>query len=145
MDDVRVQKSFDLVGMAVSVVCMVHCVLVPIVLIVSPVLTATFLNDEAFHKLLLWGIVPSAMVALFLGCRRHRDTMVFLLGVTGLSLLVFSAVWGHAIVGEAGEKVVTLIGGVLMTCGHARNSRLCHTRNCHVQEVAQTGHRRPAP
>lgn len=138
MDDVRVQKSFDLVGMAVSVVCMVHCVLVPIALIVSPVLTAAFLDDEAFHRFLLWGIVPSAIVALSLGCRRHRDTSVFLLGGTGLSLLVFSAFWGHAAMGEAGEKVVTVIGGVLMTCGHVRNSRLCHTRNCHTQEVTET-------
>lgn len=147
MDHIKVQKSFDLAGMTVSVFCTVHCVLAPVALIVSPVLTAAFLTDERFHMLLLWGIVPSAVVALTLGCRRHNDAWVFLMGVTGLSLIVFSAFWGHATVGEAGEKVVTVIGGVLVFCGHLRNSQLCHNKHCHARRATEsrdhaTGHPR---
>lgn len=47
--------------------------------------------------------------------------------------------WGHLALGEIGEKVVTVLGGILMTGAHWRNSRLCHSMNCHERQVGETG------
>ena len=39
-----------------------------------------------FHGLLMWLILPTSILALGLGCRRHKDQFVIGLGILGLSL-----------------------------------------------------------
>ncbi len=47
-----------------------------------------FLDDESFHRTILWLVVPSSLLAFGLGCRRHRDPRVLLLGALGLAGIV---------------------------------------------------------
>lgn len=86
--------------------------------------------DEAFHRIIVAFVLPISFIALFLGCRRHKDRTVSVLGIIGLILLALSAYFGHELFGELGEKVVTVISGLILAISHYRNYRLCQHDGC---------------
>ena len=124
------QRPLDIIAVSISGLCAVHCLLTPIVLVLFPILSGSLFASEDFHRFLLWVILPTSGLAIALGCRNHKDVIVLLSGVAGLSLLIVSAFWGHIWVGETGERLLTLTGGAVMATGHVRNYRLCRNDRC---------------
>lgn len=121
----KLQLTLDKSAMGLSFLCLVHCLVLPIAAIVLPTLLAIPLNDEFFHQVLLIGVVPVSAVALLLGCKKHRMWETLAWGIAGLGILIFTAVLGHDLFGEIGEKVLTAIGSLLMIVSHYKNYRLC--------------------
>ena len=121
----NLQFALDRVAIGLSLLCAIHCIFLPLslILIVFPV--PLTLDDEVFHKLLLVGIIPISLVALTLGCRKHKQYRVYLFGVVGLLILGLASFLGHDHLGELGEKTMTAIGGVVLALGHFGNYRLC--------------------
>lgn len=121
----------DRLAITVSAVCLLHCLLTPALVLLFPVLGSTIVGDHAaFHGLLLALIVPSSVLAFWLGLKRHRDRRVLALGATGLAVLVLAAVLGPEGLGVTGEKLVTGVGGVVLAAGHVLNFRLCRALSC---------------
>ncbi|MGB1801096.1 MAG: MerC domain-containing protein [Gammaproteobacteria bacterium] len=132
MEKVQIQKNLDSVAISVSVLCILHCLLTPLLLIAIPVMSSTILAEELFHKLLVALVLPVSLFALSIGCRRHRDRKVLLLGSIGLFFLVAVAFFGHELLGELGEKIATVISGLILAVGHFRNYRLCRNDQCDI-------------
>ena len=128
----RWQGVFDRVAISTSALCMIHCLATPFLIIGVPVLSSTFIAGEAFHRFLVWIVLPVSLVALFIGCRRHKDAVVAAFGGLGLLLLVLTAYFGHQLLGETGERVATVVGGLILAMGHFRNYRLCRLAECHA-------------
>lgn len=126
----QVQGFLDRLAISTSALCMIHCLATPFLIIGVPVLSSTFLADEAFHRFLVWIVLPVSLAALFIGCRRHKAAPVALLGGLGLALLVFIAYFGHDLLGESGEKIATVLAGAILAIGHFRNFRLCRRADC---------------
>ena len=120
----------DWLGIAASSACAVHCILVPALLVTGAVLPVSFLGDELFHKAMLWLILPTAIVAFGIGCWRHKDRWVLALGMTGLVGMVLAVAVLHDLVGEAGERVVTVISAAVLISAHVRNYQLCRSSGC---------------
>lgn len=127
---VSVTSALDKLAVSTSAVCAIHCLCLPLLLGAFPALGATFFGDESFHVLLLWLVIPLSVVALSLGCRVHKDTLVVILGLSGLVALVAAAGLGHSILGEDGERIMTLLGAGAISAGHIRNFRLCRSKSC---------------
>lgn len=130
MSNKALQLVLDRLAVGFSAMCALHCVLAPVALVALPVLAGSLVGDEEFHRLMLWLILPSSMVALTLGCRRHKDVGVLVAGAGGLSILALTALAGHQSVGERGEKLLTVLGAVVLAAGHMRNYRLCRRNDC---------------
>lgn len=130
IEQAKVQTLLDRAAISASMLCMVHCLATPVLLIALPVLSSTFMADEEFHRFILMFLLPVSVVALFIGCRRHKDRGVLLLGGLGLVSLILAAWLGHDLLGESGEKVATVISGVILALGHLRNYRLCRHDRC---------------
>ncbi|NBD96203.1 MAG: MerC family mercury resistance protein [Gammaproteobacteria bacterium] len=124
------QGLLDRIAISASALCMVHCLAMPLLVIAIPVLSSTFLADEAFHRFLVWLVLPVSLAALFIGCRRHKDILVVSFGGLGLILLISIAYFGHDLLGESGERIATVVGGVILAVGHFRNYRLCRRVAC---------------
>lgn len=125
-----VQQLLDRVAVSASALCLLHCLATPLLLVALPVLSSTLLADEALHRMLVLCLVPVSIVALFLGCRAHRDRGVLALGALGLGALVVVAYAGQALVGEVGERAGTAVAGGILAAGHVRNFRLCRRDHC---------------
>lgn len=132
MEKVKIQKNLDRAAISVSALCMLHCLLTPLLLIAIPVMSSTILAEELFHKLLVTLVLPVSIFALFIGCRRHRDSMVLIFGSIGLFFLVTVALVGHELLGESGEKIGTAISSLILAYGHFRNYSLCRHDKCDI-------------
>ncbi len=130
MEKAHIQKVLDRVAISVSALCMLHCLITPLLLVAIPVISSTFLAEELFHKVLVAFVLPVSLIALFLGCRRHRDSVVLILGSIGLFFLVTVALVGHELLGELGEKIATVVSGAILAVGHFRNYYLCRNDEC---------------
>ena len=74
----------DQVAVALSGLCLIHCLMLPFLVVLVPVL-AQF-SDEHFHLEMLIVVIPVSLVALALGYRRHSHTGVVIAGLVGLAI-----------------------------------------------------------
>ena len=120
----------DRASIGLSVICVLHCFATPILLAFAPSLLALPVADEKFHAVLIFLILPASLVALTRGCRRHGDMSVVYWGCGGLVVLLGTLVLGHDLLGDAGEKVMTVFGSGLVVIGHTLNFRACRASTC---------------
>ena len=133
MTDLRagsVTTIADWLGIAASTACAVHCILLPALLVTGTLLPVSLLGDELFHQAMLWVILPAAIVAFGIGCWRHKDRWVLGFGMIGLSGMVLSGSVLHDVIGEVGERIVTLLSAAVLVGAHYRNFQLCRSSGC---------------
>ncbi len=124
-------RSFaDGIGILGSATCALHCIAAPVFLVAGTTLPASFATDESFHRMLFWAILPASFLAFGLGCWRHKDHRVLLLGALGLFGLAFPIAAPHDLIGEIGERWVTVGSAGLLIAAHLRNFRRCRTEGC---------------
>lgn len=124
------QTIADKTAISLSFICTLHCLVVPFAVALLPTLAAINLQDEAFHLWMVIAVIPASLLALSMGCKKHRDYRVLLLGITGLSLLILAAFFGYDLLGEHAETAVTVLGAVIIAAGHLLNHRLCQHSRC---------------
>lgn len=120
----------DTIGTVGSVICVLHCLVGPLLITLGSVLPAVMATDHVFHRMMLLLVIPAAALAFTVGCWQHRDTRVLIVGLTGLLGLTLSATLLHEFLGEIGEKVMTLVSAGFLVQAHIRNLRLCRFSRC---------------
>lgn len=119
------QAFTDKFAISLSVLCAIHCLLLPVLLIALPSLSALQLQNEAFHTWMLVTVIPTSIYALTMGCKKHQRYHLFFWGVSGLTLMILAVFLDHEIINEAGEKTLTLLGAILVVIAHYGNFRRC--------------------
>jgi len=114
----------DKAAITLSTLCFIHCLALPLMMVLMPSVWLASLNDERFHQLLLFAVLPISLYALWRGYRQHQQGMVLSVVLLGLVLLAASALLGHDMLGEWGEKLLTVIGAVTVALGHWWNYRV---------------------
>ncbi len=118
-----------------------HCLLTPVAITFLPIISAsTFVEDLLFHQLLLWAVLPTSFIALFVGCRKHKQFNIAVTGLIGISILVAVAFFGHDWFGITGEKVATSVGGLVLALSHYLNYRACQDTTCDDRNCATQHH-----
>lgn len=141
----------DSLAVSMSVICAIHCLLTPVLVVLFPILATTFWVHEDFHLWMLFFVLPTTSLAVFLGCRRHRDRFVIALSSLGLICLFAVCVYeilfhfnntpqhievcAHCIEGNANGYLtattfVNICGGLFLASAHIRNYRLCRISRC---------------
>ncbi len=121
----KVSDKLDRTAVALSGICLVHCLALPLAIALFPLLGTTLIGHDTFHQLILIVVLPTTVVALAMGYRHHRSLWVAALGFLGAAALVFAAFAVHALHGENLERWVTVAGGVTLALAHIGNFRLC--------------------
>jgi peptidoglycan/LPS O-acetylase OafA/YrhL len=121
----REQMVTDKFAIGLSLICAIHCLALPILLIILPSMIALQLDNEIFHTLIIITVLPVSIFALTLGYKQHKRNWLLILGFTGLLLLVIAVILGEETTGEFGEKLLTVLGASLVAAGHLWNFRLC--------------------
>jgi len=107
----------DKFAIGLSLICAIHCLALPILLIILPSMIALQLDNEIFHTLIIITVLPVSIFALTLGYKQHKRNWLLILGFTGLLLLVIAVILG--------EEMLTVLGASLVAAGHLWNFRLC--------------------
>ncbi|XOV87689.1 MAG: MerC domain-containing protein [Pseudomonadota bacterium] len=131
MKEASTQRArLDGIAVLLSGTCMVHCLVLPLLVTVFPIIQGSLIDEAYFHILMLFFILPTSLVALTIGCRKHRDPATIVMGGVGLTVLALTAIFGHAWFGFAGERIVTTLGGLILAASHIRNFLLCRSDDC---------------
>lgn len=126
----NLQTFADKTAISLSLICTIHCIALPLITVFLPSIVALHFEGEAFHQWMLVGVIPTSLLALMLGCKKHRHYRVLTPGLAGLGVLIVAALIGHDTFGETIEKVVTIIGATLIAFSHLYNHRLCQEAKC---------------
>ena len=129
------QVLTDKTAIGLSLLCTIHCLALPVLLVALPSMTALNLENEAFHLWMLAAVIPTSAYALTMGCREHKRYQLLPVGLLGMVCLVLAIVIGEAIESESIEKMLTFIGASIIALGHIKNYKLCrHSERCQCPE-----------
>ncbi len=115
--------SWDQAGIVLTSLCLVHCLVLPFLIAILPMLGAHFAPDERIHWALSYLATPVAVLALWPGYRQHGRRSVMLVGFIGLAM-IFVGPLVSRLSGELAEQVVTGLGGFELIGAHLMNRRL---------------------
>jgi len=133
--------TLDKFAVFLSGVCVVHCLFAPVLITLVPIIgLSSFAEDLLFHQLMLWIVLPTSGIALFIGCRKHRDILIMATGILGMLLLVAIALFGHDLFESWGEKVATSIAGIILALSHILNYRACQQITCSASNCSSDLH-----
>jgi carbon starvation protein CstA len=119
------ESRVDRFGALASMMCAVHCALLPLIFGVLPALGLGFLAKHGFEQAFVSFAIVLASISLIYGMRRHGSYQAFLFLVPGIALLVIGVVIGsnHS---DPWHATVVSIGGTLVALSHVINMRLTH-------------------
>ena len=125
------QKILDNFGITVSALCAIHCILLPILIILSPYIELAFITSHEFHETLMYFILPTSVIAFTIGCRKHNDDIVKLGCICAIFVLLI-AIALHDF-SEILSILLTLFASTLLIFTHLRNRTLCSEEkySCH--------------
>ncbi|WP_133366289.1 MerC domain-containing protein [Qipengyuania sediminis] len=124
-----IRQRLDRAGIAISVFCLVHCLL-GVVLVSVVGLGAGALLDPAVHRVGMLIATLVAAVAIGWGAVQHRMAAPFVVAMTGLTFMGGALAVPHG----TEEIVLTVIGVVLVGLGHVLNLRHLRTSCTHGGE-----------
>lgn len=113
-------RWLDGFAICASSLCMVHCLGLPILFALLPVLAARIDPGESFHLLMLALATPTSLFALAQGWRRGGPVSLFVLGIAGLGAMATGGLLVHGAVAEA---VWTVAGSAILASAHWMNWR----------------------
>ena len=120
----------DHLGVIASALCLVHCVLTPVVLSLSAVWVHYLPSEERFHRGLAAMVAAIGCIAIIRGYRKHRRSRVFFLMIGGLGLIFAGAYFGERLPSHLAEVAVTMTGSSLMIAAHLINHTFCKRCDC---------------
>ena len=118
-----ISKYVDRVAIALSTICIVHCLAMPFVIALLPVTALVVGGDGHFHSLMLWFVVPTSILGFGLGLRVHRRVEIVVFGALAIATLAAAALWGHSAWDPSVEVVVNVAASVGLAAAHWRNFR----------------------
>ncbi|MGH8032179.1 MAG: MerC domain-containing protein [Luteimonas sp.] len=122
----RLHALLDRFGATGSLICAIHCALMPLVLAAIPSFGLAAWLGDGFERGLVLFVTLMGLFSLVWGYRRHRRFRALGLLLLGLATLwsgVLYDPWHHSITWHA---VVMTLGGVLIGVAHLLNLRLNH-------------------
>ncbi len=119
---------WDRIGISLSGLCMVHCMLLPAVLIAVPLWSTAQTLHDWLHPLFLVALLPISFMALVATADKPQAKSVRVLLGVGLLVIVLASLFGHQEGGRILETAVTLLGSGMLVAGHWRNGQTC--RGC---------------
>ncbi|WP_440979324.1 MerC domain-containing protein [Sphingomonas pseudosanguinis] len=112
-------RGWDRLAISASALCLVHCLVLPLLAAFLPMIAQWAGWGEAFHVAMLGIAVPLSSLTLFAGWRRHRALVPPAIGAAGLALLVAGLVFDGQGLGTA----LTVAGSIALAVAHIVNLR----------------------
>ena len=121
MTPVENPTILDRLGIWVSSLCAVHCLALPVVVPLLPLIGSTFFAQLWFERTILCISLIIGGVALLSGALKYHGRF-YPLGLLASGGAIY---WFKDIFGESGEPFTIAIGALLIVAGHWINIRLC--------------------
>ena len=115
----------DRAAFCFSSLCILHCLLLPVLLVAYPIGILVTLSDEMFHQIMVSVALPLSLVSLYVGYGHHKRNQLIVFGSVGLGMLMLPLVVPHELISETEETWLTVAGALIVCLAHVVNFRLC--------------------
>jgi uncharacterized membrane protein YhaH (DUF805 family) len=110
----------DSLGLFTSAVCLVHCLALPLVALILPVLHLD--HDDSTHMFLALWVLIFALLALPSAIKKENWLVVYLI-LTGLAAVLIATFASNMGLSHNLEAPLITVGNLLVMTGHYRNRR----------------------
>ena len=120
----KIGKLLDISGATASWLCAVHCLALPFLITLLPLVGLSFLLDETTERVFIVISILLATASLLPAYfRQHGKMRTILLAFSGIALLILT----HLLFEESPFLKVTFLlsGAILISAAHIINRRLC--------------------
>jgi putative Mn2+ efflux pump MntP len=117
--------SLDKLGISLSLLCAVHCVVTPLIMLSLPIMARYYIAHPWFHWLMALLIVPVGVWAFVSGFRHHGKTLVLILGIPGLVVIGIVPLFFHAQLSWWSEPLLMILGSSFLISAHWLNRKSC--------------------
>ncbi len=117
------QEFIDNTGACLSFACAIHCLAMPLLVTLLPLIGLSFLVSEPAELVIIGGAVVLAMGSVVWGIRHHRSWRAFLVLVVGIAFIATAHISAEGIY----EVILHSGGGILLATAHLVNRHLCKT------------------
>ena len=120
MNRAKHSSKLDNVGMTASVLCAIHCAIVPVIITSLPLIGLGFLANPFFE----WGMIAFALLIGFYAIgtsyfRTHHRILPLILMLLGFAIII----GGHLLITGWREGIIVPIGGLTIAVAHFFNYR----------------------
>jgi DNA-binding Xre family transcriptional regulator len=102
----------------------------PAFIITSVTFTSIQFSDELLHFSILFLAIPISLYALLSGKRNHNNNLIFIIGVSGLTVLFLALFSEGNFFGVPLETLLTIIGSMIVISAHYKNYQICQQLDC---------------
>ena len=146
--NMNMKNITDKFSICLSMCCILHCLALPVLIVLLPSFLSLWINDEIVHVYLVLLAIPISLFAMVKSLKVHNNYKCISLAVIGLLLLI-AAIFMHDIgsfFGEQGhgeekghveehghdehhgiggllEKIFTVLGALILVGAHILNLR----------------------
>ena len=146
--NMNMKNITDKFSICLSMCCILHCLALPVLIVLLPSISSLWINDEIVHVYLVLLAIPISLFAMVKSLKVHNNYKCISLAVIGLLLLI-AAIFMHDIgsfFGEQGhdeeqghgeehghdehhgiggmlEKIFTVLGALVLVSAHILNLR----------------------
>jgi len=132
--ETRGNIMLDRIGITATSLCALHCILLPVLLPVLPLMGLSFLADHTWEHVFLLVTATLGTIALFSGFQRyHKRLYPFYLLYLGVALY-----WIKHDFSEAVEVYFIIGGASLIIAAHFINIKLCDSCKACDEETCQS-------
>ena len=128
------QTVSDRLAMSLSFACILHCLFMPAFIITSVTFASIQFSDELLHYSILFLGIPISLYALLSGKRNHNNNLIFIVGVSGLTVLFLALFSEGSFYGFPLETLLTIIGSSIVISAHYKNYQICQRLDCACHE-----------
>ena len=131
--------KLDRIGYISSILCALHCTVMPIILIAFPILSLSLFVSETFEWVFLSLSLLLGLTSLCFGYKKHKSFKAFPMLATGLVLIVIGRIMHQHTVHQKEihidlYNIILFAGGILVALSHKINSMLCNTcTKCNIK------------
>jgi hypothetical protein len=118
-----INKIWDKVGISVSSLCLLHCLATPLLLILFPAASFTWLENEIIHQVFAAMVITAAIMAISPHWKTFKRKDIIIQAFIGV-LLILSAMFYFHDFGALYEVLLTALGSLLLISAHYKNLKI---------------------
>ncbi len=123
----RYTQLWDNLGIGASTICLIHCMILPVMLVVFPTVTLAWLADDSMHVPLLAALILPAAIAAITGFLAHKHLSTAVIMAFGLGAVTLGTFAQQVGLPHSLEIPVMVLGSLTLIGAHWANRKLCQT------------------
>lgn len=118
-----IKEQAGKISVLTSIACAIHCMALPLLLPLLPVMGLSFLANETVELLMILFAISFAAFSLFTAFFKYHQRLypLYLLSIAAF-LMIFRHSWGEAL-----ELYILVAGVIVLSAANYLNHRLCHS------------------